>query len=167
MKLYLKQKVFSWKDKFTVKDSEGNDKYYVECKLISLGKKLSIQDMNENEVAFVRQKLVALTPKFFVDIDDKEVAQIVKKITLFKPKYIVKGLGWEVKGDLFSHDYTVIDGERPIVSIHKKWMAWGDTFELDIEDDKDEVVALAVVLAIDTVMDAEAAAAAATSNNNN
>ena len=30
MKLYIRQKVFSWKDKFKVFDEAGNDKYYVE-----------------------------------------------------------------------------------------------------------------------------------------
>jgi len=28
MKLYIKQKVFTWGDKFTVKDINGNDRYY-------------------------------------------------------------------------------------------------------------------------------------------
>ena len=27
MKLYIKQKVFTWGDKFTVKDINGNDRY--------------------------------------------------------------------------------------------------------------------------------------------
>ena len=30
MKLYIKQKVFSWGDKFTVKDETGRDKYFVQ-----------------------------------------------------------------------------------------------------------------------------------------
>ena len=30
MKLYIKQKVFSWVDRFTVFDETGADKYYVE-----------------------------------------------------------------------------------------------------------------------------------------
>ena len=30
MKLYMKQKVFSWADRFTIKDEYGADKYYVE-----------------------------------------------------------------------------------------------------------------------------------------
>ena len=34
MKLYLKQKVFSWKDKSNVKDELGNDKYYIEGKVL-------------------------------------------------------------------------------------------------------------------------------------
>lgn len=40
-------------------------------------------------------------------------------------------------------------------------MTWGDCYELDIADRRDELIALAVVLTIDCVM---AAAAAAASN---
>lgn len=158
MKLYMKQKVFSFFDKFTVKDENGYDKYYIEGEILSFGKKLHIYDMNHNEVAFVRQKILAFMPKFTVEIKGREIAEIVKKVTFFTPKYYVNGLGWEVEGDFFSHDYIITSGRRAIVSIHKAWMSWGDTFELDIADDKDEVTALAVVLAIDAVMDAQAAA---------
>lgn len=42
-----------------------------------------------------------------------------------------------------------------IVTIHKAWMSWGDTFELEIANENDEITALAVVLAIDAVMDAQ------------
>ncbi|MBQ6163125.1 MAG: LURP-one-related family protein [Clostridia bacterium] len=157
MKLYMKQKVFSWKDKFTIKNEYGEDCYFVEGQLISLGKKLHIYDRNENEVAFVKQKVVALMPKFFVEIGGEDVAEITKKITLFKPKYVVNGLGWDVQGDMWSHNYTITQDGTPIVSIHKQWMSWGDAFELDIADGTDEVLALAVVLAIDAVMDAQAA----------
>jgi yxjI len=51
MKLYIKQKVFTIKDKFTVKDEAGNDKYFVEGKLLSLGKKFYIYNMEKEEVA--------------------------------------------------------------------------------------------------------------------
>ncbi len=158
MKLYMKQKVFSWKDRFTIKDVNGNDRYSVEGQLISLGKKLHVYDRNNEEVAFVKQKVVALMPKFFVEIGGEDVAEITKKFTLFKPKYVVNGPGWDVQGDLWSHNYTITKNGTPIVSIHKQWMAWGDTFELDIAPGADEVLVLAVVLAIDAVMDSQEAA---------
>ena len=50
MKLYIKQKVFSIKDKFTIKDEEGNDKYFVEGKILSLGKKFHVYNMEKEEV---------------------------------------------------------------------------------------------------------------------
>ncbi len=159
MKLYMKQKVFSWKDKFTIKDMNGNDRYTVEGQFFSLGKKLHIFDCEGDEVAFVKQKVVALMPKFFVEIGGEDVAEIAKKFTFFKPKYVVNGPGWDVQGDMWSHNYTITSGGIPVVSIHKQWMSWGDTFELDIAPGADEVLAVAVVLAIDAVMDAQAAAA--------
>ena len=155
MQLYMQQKVFSWKDKFSVLNSFGEDKYYVEGKMISIGKKLRIYDTAGNELAFVNQKVVSLMPKFSVEMNGQEVAVIKKKFTLLKPKYIIEGPGWEVQGDFFSHDYNITDKGNIIVSIHKKWMAWGDTFELDIPDENNEILALAVVLAIDAVMDAQ------------
>jgi uncharacterized protein YxjI len=44
------------------------------------------------------------------------------------------------------------------VTISKEWMTWGDSYELNISDPRDEIVALAVVLTIDCVMAAQAAA---------
>lgn len=149
----MKQKVFSWKDKFSIQNEYGEDKYYVEGKAISIGKKLRVYDTAGNELAFVNQKVVSLMPKFCVEMNGEEVAVIKKKFTLFKPKYFIEGPGWEVQGDFFGHDYTIMDGSKPVVSIHKKWMAWGDTFELNITDEGHEVLAVAVVLAIDAVID--------------
>ncbi|MBQ7739616.1 MAG: LURP-one-related family protein [Eubacterium sp.] len=153
MQLYMKQKVFSIRAKFGIQNAAGEDKYHIEGKILSVGKKLTIFDAADNEVAFVKQKVVSLLPTFVVEIDGQEVAVIKKKFTLMKPKYIIEGQNWEIEGDFFGHDYIITENGTPIVSIHKKWMAWGDTFELDIPDESKEVLALAVVIAIDAVMD--------------
>ncbi len=153
MQLYMKQKVFSIKSKFGVQNSAGEDKYYIEGKLLSVGKKLTIFDAAGNELAFVKQKLVSLLPTFVVEINGQEVAVIKKKISLLKPKYIIEGQNWEIDGDFLAHDYIISENGIPIVSIHKKWMSWGDSFEIDIPDESKEVLALAVVIAIDAVMD--------------
>lgn len=153
MKLYMKQKVFSFRDKFYVKDQYGNDKYYIEGELFSFGKKLHICDLAGNELALVNQKVLSFMPKFTVEIGGRTVGEIVKKVTFLRPKYFVNGLGWEVQGDLFAYNYVITSNNREIVSISKQFMAWGDTFELDINDSEDEIIALAVVLAIDAVLD--------------
>jgi len=151
MKLYIKQKVFSWGDKFTVKDASGEDRYYVEGEVFSWGKKLHVYDMRGNEAAFIQQKLFTLLPRFFVFVDGEKVAEIVREFTFFFPKYRIEGLGWDINGRFMEHDYEITQDGRGIVTIRKEWLAWGDTYELDIADPKDEIVALAVVLTIDAV----------------
>ncbi len=163
MKLYIRQKVFSWKDKFTVKDERGEDRFFVEGELFSLGKKLHVNDASGNEVAFIQQKLLTFMPKFFVYVGGTQVAEIVKEFTFFKNKYRIEGLGWEVDGNFLDHDYEIKHNGRPIVTITKAWFTWGDSYELDIVDGVNPVLALAVVLAIDCVLDMQRNAAA--SNN--
>ena len=65
MKLYIKQKVFSWVDRFTVFDETGADKYYVEGEFFSWGKKLHVTDRTGRETAFIQQKVFSMMPRFF------------------------------------------------------------------------------------------------------
>lgn len=167
MKLYIRQKIFSWADRFTVKDESGADKYIVEGELFSWGKKLHVSDMNGNEVAFIQQKVFSFLPKFFVFVNGNQIAEIVKEFTFFRPRYSIEGLGWEIEGSFMAHDYEITRQENSIVTIHKEWMTWGDCYELDIANEQDEIVALSVVLAIDCVMEADAAAASAGANAGN
>ena len=161
MKLYMKQKVFSWRDKFYIKDEYGTDRYYVEGEFFTIGKKLHVFDMRGREVAYIHEKVFSLLQRFLVYCNDSAVAELVKRFTLFRARYEINGLGWEVDGSFWEHDYTVSSGMLPVVQIHKVWMSWGDSYELDIARPEDEVLALAVVLAIDAVMDAQAAASSA------
>ena len=152
MKLYIRQKVFSWGDKFTVMNDHGEDRYYVEGEIFSWGKKLHVYDLNGNEAAFIQQKVFSFLPRYFVYVDGEQVAEIVKEFTFLFPRYSIEGLGWDIEGRFMAHDYEITQGGRPIVTIHKEWMTWGDCYELDIADPNDEIVALAVVLTIDCVL---------------
>lgn len=164
MTLYMKQKVFAFKDRFYITDEKGNNVYTVEGELFSLGKKLHIYDMKNNELAMVQQKLLTLLPKYVVTVEDEEVAEITKEFTLFKPSYKVKGPGWTVDGDIWDHDYKIRKGLSAIVDVSKAWLSWGDTYKIDIHKDINPVMAIAVVLAIDCVLDAEGDAAVAANN---
>ena len=98
MKLYIKQKVFSWMDRFTVFDETGADKYHVEGEFFSWGKKLYVTDLTGHETAFIQQKVFSMMPRFFVYIDGVERAEIVKRLTFFYEKYEIEGLDWTISG---------------------------------------------------------------------
>lgn len=164
MKLYMREKVFSWRNRFYIKDEQGQDRYYVEGELFTLGKKLHIYDMSGFEVAFVQEKFFSFLHRFYVLIEGRQVAEIVKEFTFLKPKYSVNGPGWEMEGSFWEHDYTISGGRGRVADIHKVWMSWGDSYEIDFGQTGDEVLVLAVVLAIDAVMEDTAHAAAASAN---
>lgn len=159
MKLYMKQRVFSWGDQFHIVDENGNARYSVQGEVFTFGKKLHIFDYAENEVAFIQQKVFSFLPKYYILRGDAVIAQIIKEFTFFKHVYTVEGLGWTVRGDFFAHDYEVLQGEQTIVRVSKHWFTWGDSYEIDIANGVDEVNALAVVLVIDACLSAQNATA--------
>ncbi len=160
MRLIIKQKVFSWVDRFRIWDENDRDRYFVEGEFFSFGKRLHIMDPDDREVALVQQKVFSFLPRFFVVVDGVQVAEIVKEFIFFHPRYTIGGLGWDIDGDFFAHDYSISQDGGEIVTIHKEWLTWGDCYVLDIADPKDTVTALAVVLAIDCVQAAAATGAA-------
>ncbi len=154
MTLYIKQKLFSFGDKFTVYDEMGNDRYYVTGEVFAFGKKLHLLDTNGNELAFVHQKAFSLLPQFFIRINGEDVARVVKEFSLFRHRYRVEGLGWTVEGRFLFHEYTVTGGGMTMASVCKDWFTWGDAYRIDILPGIDEAATLAVVLIIDACIDA-------------
>jgi len=155
MNLYIKQKVFSFGDKFTVYDCNGNDKYYVQGEVFSFGKKLHILDLNGNELVYIHQKPISLLPKYYISINDKDVAEVVKEFTFFRQEYTVSPLNWKISGDFWDHSYSIYDGNATVAEISKEWLSWGDTYEITVANGYNELVALATCLVIDACIEAQ------------
>ena len=161
--LYIRQKVFSWKDRFTVKDADGIDRYTAEGELWSVGKKLHVYNMAGEEIAYIHQKVWSFKPRFFIFINGIQTAEVVREFTLLRPRYTIHGLDWSCTGDVTGHNYEIWHGGDLIVRVHKVWFSWGDSYELDIPDYRNETLALSVVLAIDAVLAMQAAASSSAS----
>lgn len=153
MKFYIKQKVFSFKDRSAIYDAEGNEQYYSEAIYPSFGKKLKIYDRAGNELAYVEQKVWSFLPRYKIFKNGVEIAEVVKDFTFFKPKYSVHGLGWTVQGDFFDHSYQLLQGDIAVASVKKEWFTLGDAYEIDCSESVDLPCALAIVLIIDACLD--------------
>ncbi|MDR1928199.1 MAG: LURP-one-related family protein [Oscillospiraceae bacterium] len=151
MKLYIKQKVFSWKDRFFVKDEWEADRYHVEGEFLTLGKKLHVFDANGAQVAFLHQKVFSLMPRYFIEID-RDTFELVKELTFLRPKFHITGLPLRLEGDFFAHDYALLDGDFSVMRLSKHWFTWGDSYELDIADPRNELLCLCVALAVDCAL---------------
>lgn len=149
MKLYIRQRVFSWADRFVIKGEDGADRYSAQGEIFSWGKKLHIYDAGGYEAAFIRQKLMSFMPCFFIEAGGRELCRITKEFTLFVQRYRIDGLPWHVEGDFWAHEYALRGKGRDIMRMSKHWFTWGDSYELDIPEPADELPALCVALAID------------------
>ncbi|MBR4457184.1 MAG: hypothetical protein IKS32_13355 [Solobacterium sp.] len=60
-------------------------------------------------------------------------------------------VNWDVTGLPLDHDFTVTRGFGTVASIHKKWMSFGDCYELHVAEGEDELLALAVMIGLNAI----------------
>lgn len=167
MKLYITEKRFSWTDKFSIWDEKGADKYFVQGELIALGKNLHIYDRHNKEIAIIKQRVMSMTPKFDIFIGDQQVATMTRKFSLSTTKYdyVVDNLGWNIHGNIWFNDHRVNCNGSDIITIKKSQLMSGDScierlsmmiadsYEINIADGVNEVIAVAVAIIIDSVIE--------------
>jgi uncharacterized protein YxjI len=149
--LYIKQQVLSLAEHFTVTDAAGNVRYLVEGSFLRIPKSFSITDPFGNEVANLEKTVLSLLPHFSVFVGGAQVATIDKEFSFFRPRYRIDAAGLNVEGDWWDMDFSVVRGGMPIAQISKRWLSWGDSYEISVFDDALETLIVALVVAIDKV----------------
>ncbi|MBO1305328.1 LURP-one-related family protein [Enterococcus sp. 669A] len=154
-KLYIKQKVFSIGEKFTVTDEQQNPRYYVEGSFMKIPKTFRVEDEQGREISKITKKTISLLPKFFVEIDGQDMIEISKHLTFLKAHYSIDADGVSVDGNWWDMDFIVERNGRKIADINKRWVSWGDTYEVTILDEAYEHLVISLVIAIDRVKEDE------------
>ena len=109
MKLVLKEKVFTLKERFNVTDEQEQPLYSVEGKFFSWGHQLDIEDASGAHMAHIKQKVFALLPRYFITCDGMEEMELKGHLNIIHPHYTQEPPDgdWEVRGVCLHHAYTL------------------------------------------------------------
>lgn len=157
--LYMKQKMFSIGEKFSIVDKNNESLYQVQGSFFKIPKSFSMIDRNNHEVGRVTKELFKFLPKFIVEVDGKQTAQIEKEFSFFKSKYKINGENITVEGDWWDMNFSIFRHSKKIATINQKWFAMTSTYEINILHEEDEHLIILLVAAIDFVKAEESSAA--------
>lgn len=150
MKYYIKQSVMTLTERFTIKNEYGEDVFRVEGSFLKIPKSFSIYDMNGQQIVYIEKQLFRWLSRYDVTYENKFVT-VKREFTFFKTEVSLEGLNWRLQGDYWDHNYQVIEGNMPIMSLSKHWFTWGDSYELDIENTNDAPLCIAIAIIIDRI----------------
>ena len=154
MRYQLQQKLFAFGDDFRVGDETGADRYIVDGKVFTLGHRVIIRNMLGGEEATIHQHLIALLPTYEITRQGEEVAEVRKKLTLFREGFTVDIPGPDdlsVQGDLFDHEYVFTRDGQTVATVSKQWFTLRDSYGVEVEPGVDPVLILASAIVIDLV----------------
>ena len=153
MRYVMKQKLFSFADRFVIRDESGADRFLVEGRVFTIGAELSFQDMAGQELAFIKQRVLAWGPTYEIYRADQLVAVVKKELfTFFNCRFTVDVPGPDdltASGNFTDHEYVIAREGQEVATVSKQWFAWSDTYGVDVAYGQDDILILAGTVVID------------------
>lgn len=153
----MRQKLFSIGDDFWIENERGQKVYKVDGKALRIRKTLHFEDARGNKLCQIKERL--LTVKDTMEIEDPNGNRIalVKKnlISPLRDRWVVKvrnGPDLKVTGNILDHEYIIGEGRDKIAEVSKKWFRLSDTYGVEIDPGQDDILILAVTVAIDMMV---------------
>ena len=154
MNLYIKQRIFSFADKYSVYNEFGEPIYNVEGELFSWGAKIHLYDLNRTELYFIKQKIFNFFPEYEIYKGDTICARVKKEISFLRPKLDVQSSygDFEIEGSFMQMDFEIQCNGQNLGEIHKQWLSWGDTYCLSVVNPDNAAFFTSLVIAIDNCL---------------
>ena len=155
MKFAVKQRLVSMGDDFDIRNEHGKKVYFVDGAAFSFVDNLIVKDMGKNEVCRIKKKMFTFIQTYTITKKGQLLATVKKRPFTFRTRFHLEIPGpgtYEIVGNLFRWDYAINRDGREVAKVSKKILAMSDSYGVEIKDDENPVVILAVAIVIDMVL---------------
>lgn len=157
----IRQKLISIGDDFWIENEKGRKVFKVDGKVLRIRKTLAFEDVNGRKLAQIKERLLAIKDTMVIeDADGRDIATVRKAlIAPLRDKWNVNVKGGDdlvVQGNILDLEYTIRQGRRKVAEVSKKWFTITDTYGVEIAEGQNDILILAVAIAIDMMAHDEA-----------
>jgi uncharacterized protein YxjI len=150
----MRQKLVSFGDDFFIEDEGGQRKYKVDGKMLRVRQTLDFQDLQGNTLCRIQERMLRVRDSMAIEGPGGEKLAEVKKalISPVRERWMVKigdGPDLNIQGNLLDHEYEIEEDGRKVAEVSKKWFRVADTYGVEVAPDQNEILILAVTVAID------------------
>jgi len=150
----MRQKMVSIGDDFWIENDRGERVYKVDGKALRVRQTLLFEDAHGQEQCKIQERMMRVKDSMEIEGPGGQRMAMVKKalITPVRERWVVKvgeGPDLEVQGNILDHEYTIGEGRDKVAEVSKKWFRIADTYGVEIAQGQNDVLILAVSVAID------------------
>lgn len=155
--LYIEQKLFKITDHYPITDENEEPVYRVDEDFQFFGKTVHVSDYAGRQLFTVQRELWTLLPKFKIIFADGRELTLQSRMSLFRKhiQVLPENLGITIEGDYFSKSFEVLRHGNLIGKIDRKLFSFADKFAIEVIDQTDEELFIAIMIAVDTIIDAQ------------
>ena len=150
----MREKMVSIGDDFWIENEAGRRAFKVDGKALRVRNTLKFEDAHGNELCKIQEKMLRVKDSLEIEGPRGERLAMVKKaiISPVRDRWTVKiknGPDLDVQGNILDHEYKIGEGRDKVAEVSKKWFRIRDTYGVSIDPGQDDIVILAVTVAID------------------
>jgi uncharacterized protein YxjI len=152
----MRQKFLAIGDDSWIEDEDGERVYRVDGKALRRRKTLKLEDRDGNEVCKVQERKLRIKDTMEIEAPDGERLGLIQKamITPLRERFDVEvpdGEDLKVRGKIFDHEYVIKQGGERVAEVSKRWLRMRDIYGIEIGPGQDDVLVLAIAVALDTM----------------
>ena len=150
----MRQKLVAFGDDFYIENEAGQKVFKVDGKVLRVRDTLKFKDMRGNVLCQIQERMLRIKDVMAIeDGSGNKVAEVKKAlIAPLRDRWTVKirnGPDLEVQGNILDHEYEISEGRRKVAQVSKKWFRIRDTYGVEVAPDQEDVLILAVTVALD------------------
>jgi uncharacterized protein YxjI len=148
----MREDLLSIGDDYWIEDEDGHKAYHVNGKALRLRDTWVLEDASGKELASMKKHSLG-RDRIVIEMGGRS-ATVKKALVGIRDRFHVEvelGHDLKVHGHIADHEYEIErDGDK-IAEVSRKWFRVRDTYGVEVEDDRDTVLILAVTVAVDSL----------------
>ena len=150
----IRQKMISIGDDFWIENQEGQRVFKVDGKALRLRKTLLFEDMSGNKLCQIQERWLPIKETMAIDDANGNQMAVVKKALIAPLRdhwsvNVKNGPDLDVQGNILDHEYAIKQGWNKVAEVSKRWISLTDTYTVEIDEGQNDVLILAIAIAID------------------
>jgi uncharacterized protein YxjI len=150
----MREKMIAIGDDYWIENESGAKAFKVNGKALHVRDTWKLEDANGNTAAEIQEKKLSVRDKIKIDLAGGRSATVKKAMVGIRDRFHIEvddGPDMKAHGNILDHEYEIErDGDK-IAEISKKWFRVRDTYGVDIYDETEIVLILAITVAVDAL----------------
>jgi uncharacterized protein YxjI len=152
----MREKLLSIGDDSWIENADGERVFKVNGKALRVRQTLSFEDLDGNELCKIQERKLRVKDSMEIEGPGGDRLALVKKalVTPLRARFDVQvedGPDLRVQGNVVDHEYGIESDGTKIAEISKRWFRLRETYGVEIAPGLDEILVLAVAVAVDTM----------------
>ncbi len=158
MRYHLRERAWSLREDFLIRDDAGNAVFEVRGKFFHIGDDLVLFDRyNRQELVHIKQRVISLLPHYDIYRGGQHWASVSEQFRLFGERFKVQGdngMVFHVDGDIWQWNFGVSDNYGNLLGrVSRQLSIFRDSYALDIASGVDAPFIIALAIVIEMVRD--------------